>query len=382
MLYVCFMINVLFRSLLVICLVIGMINWPNNAMAQEWDPTFVQPHTDGQFDLTLKGANHFAALALHCIEQEYPNKPGHVVHNAEEVQNPRTLHPAFYGCFDWHSAVHGHWMLVRLLKLYPDMDQAADIRAALARNITPATIAVETAYFQEPGRKSFERTYGWGWLLTLQSELLTWDDSLGNALALTLQPLADVIANLYIDFLPRQTYPNRTGEHPNTAFGLRLAWDYAKINRTDSLQNATLAAADRYFLSDRACPGHYEPGGSDFLSPCLEEADLMRRLLAPEEFVEWYNAFFPEIPSSYLTPATVSDRTDGKLVHLDGLNLSRIWCMKGLISALPETHPHRDTWEKMASEHLTVTLPNIASGNYEGEHWLASFAVYALTMNP
>ncbi len=352
-------------------------------------PSFAQsvdnPHLiltkQGTYQLTQKGADHFATLALACVHQEYPYKPGDVLRSDIDILPPKSIHPSFYGCFDWHSAVHGHWMLVRLLKLYPDLSKKAEIKQALKQNLSKTNLQIEAAYFKEEGHKSFERTYGWAWLLKLCDELYSWDDPLGKELFQHIHPLALVIEELYTDFFPRQIYPIRTGEHPNTAFGMRLAWDYAQNQQRTELKEAISTAALRYFSEDQRCPGDWEPGGADFLSPCLEEADLMRRILSAEKFISWYDRFLPAIPPSYLTPALVSDRTDGKLVHLDGLNLSRAWCMGGIMRALPSTHPHQAQWLRLSKSHLDASIPNIASGNYEGEHWLASFAVYTLTVS-
>lgn len=331
--------------------------------------------------LTIANASGWAKLALRCIEQEYPNKPEHTINSAAEVRSARALHPAFYGCFDWHSCVHGHWMLVRLLRSFPDLPEAAQIRGALNRNLTPENIRAEVAYLDEPNRKSFERTYGWAWLLKLEQELRAWNDPDSRRWAANLEPLARAIVKRYQDFLPLQTYPIRTGVHPNTAFGLTFALDYARAAGLNDFQQLLLERARSYFKEDRNYPAAWEPGGEDFLSPALVEADLMRRVLPPEDFRSWFKGFLPGLSRqhSLLTPAEVTDRTDPKLVHLDGLNLSRAWCMVGIVGALPQTEPDRQVLVKAARAHLSATLPHIASGNYEGEHWLATFAVYALS---
>ena len=334
--------------------------------------------------LTVATASGWAKLALRCIEQEYPNKPEHTMNSASDVRSPRALHPAFYGCFDWHSCVHGHWMLVRLLRLFPDLPEAANIRGALNRNLTPENIRAEVAYLDEPNRKSFERTYGWAWLLKLVQELRAWDDPDGRRWAANLEPLAQAIVKRYQDFLPRQTYPIRTGVHPNTAFGLTFALDYARAAGLNDFQQLLQERARSYFKEDRNYPAAWEPGGEDFLSPALVEADLMRRVLPPEDFRTWFKSFLPELSRqhSLLAPAEVTDRSDPKLVHLDGLNLSRTWCMLGIAGALAQTEADRQVLVQAARAHLSTTLPHIASGNYEGEHWLATFAVYALSASP
>lgn len=350
-------------------------------------PTFAQLpdspfliEADNQLRLTQEGASHFARLALHCIQQEYPNKLSHVMNSEEEVLSPRTLHPAFYGCFDWHSSVHGHWMLVRLLKTFPDLPEGDKIREKLATNLTKENIAQEVAYLNQSGRKSFERMYGWAWLLKLAKALQTWNDPQGKEWAANLQPLADVFVARYIDFLPKQTYAIRTGVHPNTAFGLSFAWDYALVAEHEELQATIKESALRYYGFDVNCPASWEPSGSDFLSPCLQEADLMRRILEPDAFKDWYSRFLPQLPLTLREPATVTDRTDGQLVHLDGVNLSRAWCLYGIAAALPQSDPRVSLLREVAEKHVRITLPNIASGSYEGEHWLASFAVYVLSM--
>lgn len=330
--------------------------------------------------LTDAGAAHFASLAHRNIEREYPNKIGHVMESDADLASPRQLHPAFYGCFDWHSAVHGHWMLVRLLKQFPNLPHASEIRAAVDRNLQAANISVEIDYMTPRDRKSFERAYGWAWLLKLADELRSWNDSQGQEWAAHVQPLADYIETLYIDFLPRQFYPIRSGAHANTAFGLTFAWDYAAACERLELMEVIGDAANRYYFSDTNYPANYEPSGSDFLSPCLEEANLMQRILPEEIFTKWFDALLPEIPESLSRPATVSDRTDGQLVHLDGLNLSRSWGFAAIANKLPSGDSRIEEFRRLSTAHIESALPHIASGNYEGEHWLASFAVYALSI--
>jgi len=330
-----------------------------------------------KLSLTLAGASHLAKLPLYCMQQEYPYKTGVVFIDSSLIQAPIDYHPAFYGCFDWHSSVHGHWMLVRLLKLFPELPEAAEIRSKLSENLSAANIAVEARLFQGLN-KSFERTYGWAWLLQLQAELLSWDDPLGKSLSANLQPLADLMSRSYQEYLPKMNYAIRVGEHSNLAFGLRLAYDYATQTGDSALLDVIVQTARRFYAQDTACPLGWEPGGADFLSPCLEEADLMWRILPAAEYRKWIRRFLPQLfkKSFHLEPGTVSDRTDGKLVHLDGLNLSRAWCLYGIAR-------HAGANERrlldLAKMHLETALPNVASGDYMGEHWLASFAVYALT---
>ena len=334
--------------------------------------------SDGQLTLTRQGASHFATLALRCMQKEFPNKSGHVNNSADDVRRPKEMHPAFYGCFDWHSSVHGHWMLVKLLRKFPDMPEAGEIRRKLSENLTPENIKAEVAYFRGPNTKSFERTYGWAWLLKLAAELHTWDDPEAKKWSANLQPLTEVIVDRYLAFLPKFTYPNRTGEHPNTAFGLAFAWDYADVAANHELKTLIEKRASDYYLDDQDCPSLWEPGGSDFLSPCLEEADIMRRVLGGDKFEGWFSKFLPRKALDPLyTPAEVSDRSDPKIVHLDGLNLSRAWCFKGIAKTV-ENRKLKTSLVHAANEHLRATVVHIASGGYEGEHWLASFAIYAL----
>lgn len=328
-------------------------------------------------------ASHFAKLALKCVTKEYPNKPDHVINDTSEVRNPRALHPAFYGCFDWHSSVHGHWMLVHLLRLFPNLPEASEIRTALNQNLTAEYLLVETAYLDQPNRQSFERTYGWAWLLKLAEELHDWNDPDGKQWSRNLHPLAEALAKRYTSFLPKQTYPIRTGVHPNTAFGLAFALDYAKKEGDQKLEEMIAERSRTYFGADMNYPAAWEPGGEDFFSPALMEADLMRRVMNPVEFQKWFHRFLPGVargePKGLLSPAMVTDRTDPKLVHLDGLNLSRAWCMRNIASALPVTDPARRVLSESAHRHAQDALAHVASGDYAGEHWLASFAVFMLS---
>lgn len=328
-------------------------------------------------------ASHFAGLALKCVTRELPNKPDHVINEATDVKSPKLLHPAFYGCYDWHSSVHGHWMLVRLLKIFPTLPESSKIRAALNANLTSENIRAEAAYMQQPNRQSFERTYGWAWLLKLGEELHSWDDPDGDVWAENLQPLIDVIVKSYIGFLPKQNYPIRTGVHPNTAFGLSFALDYAKAVGDRDLEKLLDERSRTYFGGDANYPAGWEPGGEDFFSPALMEADLMRRVMKPAEFAKWFHRFLPGAdrgePKTLMQPAIVTDRSDPKLVHLDGLNLSRAWCMQRIAEALPAKDPARARLSAAAERHATAALAHVASGDYAGEHWLASFAVFLLS---
>ncbi len=324
-------------------------------------------------------ASHFARLALGCIQRELPNGIQHTINAPDDVRGPRALHPAFYGCFDWHSAVHGHWMLVRLLRRWPDLPEAAAIRAGLDANLTATHLAAEAAYFTAPNRASYERPYGWAWLLQLAAELHTWDDADSRRWAAHLQPLADLLAARYLAFFPKQTYPVRTGVHSSTAFGFALALDYARAVGHADLEALIVERSVAYYAGDRDAPAAWEPSGDDFLSPSLIEADLMRRVLPPAEFPAWLHAFLPRgLPPALQQPAIVTDRSDGKLAHLDGLNLSRAWCLRALAAAVPAGDPLRPQLAASADAHAAAGLAHVATGDYAGEHWLASFAVYLL----
>lgn len=327
--------------------------------------------------ISIDQASELAAPALHCIQKPYPYKPGHVLISDESLIPPRESHPAFYGCFDWHSSVHGHWTLVKLLKAFPDMPESEEIKEKLLSNLSSENILKEVQFFYSEGNKTFERTYGWAWLLKLALELNTWKDPLGKELSQNLQTLADSLVGKYLEFLEVLPYPIRVGEHTNTAFGLSFAWDYANEMGIEALKTMIEIKAREFYLDDVACPIDWEPSGFDFISPCLMEADLMARVLNDGEFSTWIKRFMPSLldPESGITPALVTDRSDPKIVHLDGLNFSRAWCLFRISEKLDNAHP---SLVNLATMHLEASLPHITSGNYEGEHWLASFAVYAL----
>ncbi|MFL5732946.1 MAG: DUF2891 domain-containing protein [Chloroflexia bacterium] len=333
-------------------------------------------------ELTPEMASGFAGLALRGVRREYPNKLDHVINGPEDVRSPRDLHPAFYGCFDWHSSVHSHWTLLRLLRLFPGLPEAGDIRAVMDEHLSEENLLAERAYVEQPNRRSFERMYGWAWLLKLAEELHAWDDPQAQQWARNLQPLAEWFVERYLEFLPAQTYPIRAGTHPNTAFGLAFALDYARSTGLVSLEQLVISRVLDYYASDQNCPADREPGGSDFLSPCLVEADLMRRVLPPEEFGSWLERFLPGLPAgeplSIFSPAQVSDRTDPQIVHLVGLNLSRAWCMNGIASAFDAGNPPARVLREAAELHARAGLPLVAGGDYMGEHWLATFALYML----
>ena len=334
--------------------------------------------------LTEAQASSFARLALKGIQREYPNKPGTVLNGPDDVKSPRAFHPAFYGSFDWHSSVHGHWMLVRVLRLFPDLPERKEIRRVLGAHLTAKNLQAEADYFAQPNRQSFERTYGWAWLLKLAEELHTWDDADAKTWSKNLQPLTDTMVARYLAFLPKQTYPIRTGVHPNTAFGLAFAHDYARAVGHKKLRELIESRARDYYAKDADAPARWEPDGNDFFSPSLMEADLMRRVLKADEFARWLKQYLPGLakgePKTLLTPATVSDRSDPQIVHLDGLNLSRAWCMGSIAAALPKDDTVRRMLSESATKHAEAALPHVASGDFVGEHWLASFAVYLLTV--
>jgi Protein of unknown function (DUF2891) len=337
---------------------------------------------EGGGALDAGAAERFAKLALACIDREYPNKPEHVLDSAADARPPREFHPAFFGCFDWHSSVHGHWMLVRLLKTFPDMTSGKEIRTRLAAHFTAEAMATEARYLDIKSNRSFERTYGWAWTLRLMSELQTWDDPDAKAWRVNIEPLAKTLVARLKDFLPKLTSPIRTGVHPNTAFALGEALDYAKAAGDRELADAVAKRARDYYARDRSCPLAYEPSGEDFFSPCMEEADLMRRVLPAAEFSSWLAGFLPGLAVGRpfpLSPAVVSDPTDPRLVHLDGLNLTRAWTLRAAARALPASDARRKVLEVSASKHAEAGLARVSSGSYEGEHWLASFAVYLLT---
>ena len=327
-------------------------------------------------ELTMQQANHLATLPLKCLQQEYPNKLGQMLIDSTEIQSPKKLHPTFYGCFDWHSSVHGHWSLVYLLKRYPNLANKEQIIQKLKTNLSKENIQVEIDYLNKKHEKSFERTYGWNWLLKLQLELETSNEPFAKELAQNLKPLSNIIIERYIEFLPKLLYPVRVGTHSNTAFGLTNAWDYAVFSKNEVLQKSIKENAIRLFQKDENCPFNWEPSGTDFLSPCMEEMALMQRILPKNEFLTWLKKFAPNLfKKDYKWEvARVSDRTDGHLVHLDGLNFSRAWNMYHLLNQYPNEFKHL---KNLADYHLNFSLPSVVDGNYEGEHWLASFALRA-----
>ncbi|MCJ8239655.1 DUF2891 domain-containing protein [Peteryoungia algae] len=329
--------------------------------------------------LTPQLASRLAAIALGHVTREYPNHILHGLEGPDDARTPSELHPVFYGSYDWHSCVHGYWMLARLLRLYPDMPEAQAIRYLFGAMLVPDRVAGEGAYFDRPMARGYERPYGWGWLLKLAAELQGHEDPAWGA---ALSPLTERIVQRFRDFLPLATYPVRVGTHYNTAFALRLAADFAETVGDDTFFELLRATAQRWYGSDTACPAWGEPSGDDFLSPALIEAECMRRLLPAADFARWFDAFLPEIaasqPRTLFAPASVSDRSDGKIAHLDGLNISRAWCWSSLANTLTDTDPRRPVMRDAVHRHLTAGIAHVA-GDYMGEHWLASFAVLDLT---
>ena len=337
--------------------------------------------------LSADAAARFAALALKCLHQEYPNHISHTLNSAADARAPHELTPAFYGCLDWHSDVHGHWLLVRLIRLFPDGPFATEARTELSRSFTPENIAGEVAYLRGSGRASFERPYGLAWLLQLAAELHGWNDGYARLWSAGLAPLeTEAVARLE-SWLPKLHYPIRIGEHDQTAFSFGLIWDWAVLTGDAHMRALLSDAAQRFYLHDRNCPLAYEPSGEDFLSPCLAEADFMRRVLAPPPFAQWLSGFLPQIPHSrsgklsaasarWLTPGVVTDRADPKLAHIDGLNLSRAWMLEGIAHGLPPRDRRIAALLATAAEHANAALPAVTGEHYEGGHWLGTYAVY------
>jgi hypothetical protein len=350
----------------------------------------------GTHSFDAAAAQRFAGLALACVHKEYPNKISHSMLSDADVAPPRKLTPAFYGCYDWHSSVHGHWLLVRLLRTYPQAPFAAGAGTALEQSLTSANLAQEVAYLNAEGRASFERPYGLAWLLQLGQELREWEastivaaskgataDPLPAQLAANLRPLEQAAAGRLKTWLPKLSYPVRSGEHSQTAFALGLMIDYARSTDDRAFLDLLVRKARDYYQKDENCPLAYEPSGEDFLSPCLAEADVMRRVLPPEDFAGWLRGFMPQLPTDgsgwWLQPAVVTDPSDPKLAHLDGLNLSRAWMLEGIAAGLPASDPRLAALRASAAAHREAGLASVTGAHYEGGHWLGSFAVYLTT---
>jgi hypothetical protein len=337
----------------------------------------------GGEDMGGATVENFASLALQCIHQEYPNKIAHVMQSDEDVAPPRQLTPAFYGCFDWHSSVHGHWLLVRLSKLYPEAEFAAEARSGLAKSLSKSNLEADAAYLAGEGRASYERPYGLAWLLCLAEELRTWNEADARVWTANIAPLESEAASRLKTWLPKLHYAIRTGEHSQTAFAFGLVLDWARVVGDEEMADLIKGKALEFHLEDEACPLSYEPSGQDFLSPCIAEADLMRRVLPPPQFAKWLDDFLPEIPTDgdadWLPVAVVTDRADGKLAHLDGLNISRAWMLEGIVAGLPGDDPRRASLQAAADVHRKAGLASVTGEHYEGGHWLGSFATYLVT---
>jgi hypothetical protein len=325
----------------------------------------------------------FADLALECVHREYPNKIAHVLESDVDARPPRELTPIFWGCFDWHSSVHGHWLLARLARLEPEADYAPAARAALEKSFTPEGVQGELDYMAAPGREGFERPYGLAWLLQLGAELREWDDPDAQRWAGMLAPLESLVVQRLQEWLPKLAYPIRGGEHFQTAFAFGLALDWARTAGDGALESLLDTTTRELYLADRNCPLDYEPSGHDFLSPCLAEADLVRRLLTPAEFGAWLDGFLPGIPEdagpAWLPIGRVTDRVDGKLAHIDGLNLSRAWMLEGIAAGLPVGDLRRISLRAAAAAHASAGLEGVSDAHYAGGHWLGSFATYLVT---
>jgi hypothetical protein len=336
---------------------------------------------DGPFDSAA--AERFAKLALACVSKEYPNHISHVLNSNADVAAPSKLTPCFYGCYDWHSSVHGHWLLARLVRTFPDAPFASAAREALKKSLTAENVKTEAAYLRGAGRSSFERPYGLAWLLQLAMELREWDDPDARAMSANLRPLEDAAVQRLSTWLPKLSHPVRVGEHDQTAFSMGLMLDYARATGNSAFEKLLVSKAKDFFFNDKNSPLAYEPSGEDFLSPSLGEADLMRRVLSPEEFAKWLSQFLPQIPSDgsikWLPVAVSPDPSDPKLAHLDGLNLSRAWMLEGILSKLPADDPRRASIQATADAHARAGLAAVTGEHYEGGHWLGSYAVYLVT---
>jgi len=331
----------------------------------------------------INAAERFANLALACVHKEYPNKLTHSLNSDADVAPPRKLTPAFYGCYDWHSSVHGHWLLVRLVRTFPNAGFAPPAREALRQSLTADNIVQEAVYVRGEGRASFERPYGLAWLLQLVAELHEWDDPEAHDLAANLRPLEQAVLGRLNDWLPKLSYPVRIGEHAQTAFAMGLMLDYARATGNARFAGLVESKARQFYLADKQCPLAYEPSGEDFLSPCLGEADVMRRVLPSPEFAGWLRSFLPQISdvgnNGWLQPVVSPDPSDPKLAHLDGLNLSRAWMLEGIAASLPKADKRLPAMMAAAQEHRRAGLAAVTGKHYEGGHWLGSFAVYLVT---
>jgi hypothetical protein len=330
--------------------------------------------------LTPALASKFARVALAHVTRKYPNKLDHVLNKRADLKSPRELHPVFFGSFDWHSCVHGYWLLATLLRLFPEMREAGKIEKLFDAQLTAVKMRAETRYLGQPLRATFERPYGWAWLLMLAAELNRHASAKGTRWSDSLAPLADAFTQRFLEFLPKATYPTRVGTHFNSSFAVTLALEYAEVTSNDALRKALIDKARAWYSKDSDCQA-WEPGGDDFLSSALMEAECMRRVLQTSEFSSWLDRFLPRLavrePATLFTPAIVSDRSDGKIAHLDGLNLSRAWCWRSIAATWPASDARRGIVLEAAEIHFAASLPHV-SGDYMGEHWLATFALLAL----
>ena len=331
----------------------------------------------------INAAERFANLALACVHKEYPNHISHTLNSDADAAPPRKLTPAFYGCYDWHSSVHGHWLLVRLVRTFPDAPFVPGAREALRQSLTAENIVQEAAYLRREGRTSFERPYGLAWLLQLAAELKEWDDPQAKEMAANLRPLETVVLERLNNWLPKLSHPVRIGEHDQTAFALGLMLDYAHGSGDQMFVELVVSKAKQFYLGDKDCPLAYEPSGEDFLSPCLGEADLMRRVLSSQEFARWLGTFMPQISTlgtgKWLQPVVSPDPSDPKLAHLDWLNLSRAWMLEGIATGLPKNDKRLPSIMASGEAHRRAGLAAVTGEHYEGSHWLGSFAVYLVT---
>ena len=362
-------------STLILALLWAVSSCTNNSSPSQ---NSIESDTIVKFTLSEDQARNILSLPIHCLEVEYPNKMGQVLGSSADLKSPKALRPIFYGCFDWHSSVHGYWSIVELLQKYPNLDQDGKIRAMLNQHITPENVAIEKAFFEDPNNSNFERTYGWAWLFKLQESLNGWDDVDAKRWQENLQPLVDLLVEKYKVYLPKLVYPIRAGQHDNSAFSLSLSIDYARAVGDKKFEEAIIENGKRFFINDINCDLAYEPSGYDFLSPCLEEAYFMSKIMSGQEYDIWLNKFLAPIfdKGFELKPAIVKDRTDGKLVHLDGLNYSRAACLYGIAKKSELDLGHL---ENIANDHLKFSLPNLsAQDDYMGSHWLGTFALYAM----
>ena len=330
--------------------------------------------------LTPDIAQTFARVALAHVTREYPNKLDHVLTGPPDLKPPQELHPVFFGSFDWHSCVHAYWLLATLLRLRPESRERRDIEKLFDAQLTASKVKAEVKYLARPSAGTFERPYGWAWLLMLAAEIRRHEGNRATRWRNALAPLADALARRFVEFLPKATYPTRVGTHFNSAFAITLALEYAEIADDDVLHTVLAGKAREWYVEDADCQA-WEPGGDDFLSPALIEAECMRRVLTGGEFADWLDRFLPRLaqrqPSTLFIPATVTDRSDGKIAHLDGLNLSRAWCWRSIGSAWPDGDPRHHIALEAAATHIGASLPHV-TGDYMGEHWLATFALLAL----